>query len=408
MGKHLKIQVSLILIAVMVFTLCQSWSIEGTFAEESRGPDITVTTTGGAKEGEPLFTSSGNIGQGLWYPGRQAAGILRINNNYSSKVAVESFGLAMVLKDENNKKVEDPQLYELFAKTMKLTVEKGNPMRFIESPIYEHSFYEMLYETGSSTYKGHTLAAKKFGIDKGRDIDLRYTVAMIDTGAPQNELQGLTATVKFLVNVQGDIPTGNDDGGKDRDEKEVFEEEPMEQIPDISGHWAHDCIVALLEHKVIQGYPDGTIRPDDRITRAETAVLVGKALGLNEKDNFFSGYIDPVPSWAKGYIIATSESEIFKGYPGKFFRPGKKISREEMTTALIRGFKKESSKHLVLDFSDKEKIGKWAEEYVSRGVEHEIIVGYPDNTFKPQNEITRAEAFTIICKLLGYHEQHKK
>ena len=53
-----------------------------------------------------------------------------------------------------------------------------------------------------------------------------------------------------------------------------------------------------------------------------------------------------------------------------------------------------------MNFTDKDAISDWALNYVEIGTENNIITGYPDNTFKPQEDITRAEAFTMICKLL--------
>ena len=407
MGKHFKFQIGLVLIAVMAFSLCQLWNIEGIFAEEAKGPNVVVSVTGEDKKGGPLFASTGNMGQGLWYPGKEAKGVLRIHNNYSQKVRVESLGIIMELKDKDNKNVEDKELYELFAKTMRLTTEKGNFMRFIEHPVYENSFYEMLYQAGSSVYRGYPLSeSSKFEIDTGKDMDLRYTVKMEDTGLPQNNLQGLTAAVTFLINVQDKPSPGGDDGGPDYEKEDPLEEEPIEIIPDIAGHWAHDCIKTLLKHGIIRGYPDGTIRPNQSITRAESAVLIGKALKLEEEHKLFSGYIDWIPGWAKGYIIATSEKEIFKGYPLRRFKANKNISRQEMVTVLIRGFEKKLEEDEDLSFTDQDEIGDWALEYVKAGVHHEILMGYPDGTFKPKQDITRAEAFVIICKLMGLHEDH--
>ena len=166
----------------------------------------------------------------------------------------------------------------------------------------------------------------------------------------------------------------------------------------------------------IEDYRNGTVKPEDyieqavqpklNITRAEAAMLIGKALGLEEVEKFFSGYIDGVPDWAKGYIIATSDKEIFEGYPGNLFRANNYITREEMTAVLIRAFEKKYEKEIELGFIDKAEIAKWSEDYVKSAVQNKVIEGYPDNTFKPKNNITRAEAFTIICKLLGLHEEH--
>ncbi|HHY91370.1 MAG TPA: hypothetical protein GX503_06860, partial [Clostridiales bacterium] len=174
---------------------------------------------------------------------------------------------------------------------------------------------------------------------------------------------------------------------------------------DASGHWAHDCIKTLLEHGVISGYPDGTIRPDEPITRAETTVLIRNALQLISGQGALH-YRDALPSWARDAIQATSARKIFVGYPDGTFRANQNITREEMTVVLIKAFNIKLDGDISLPFRDRAQIGKWAEEYVEAAVQHEIVVGYPDNTFRPKQAITRAEAFTIICKLMGWHPEH--
>jgi hypothetical protein len=165
--------------------------------------------------------------------------------------------------------------------------------------------------------------------------------------------------------------------------------------------------MTLLEKGIIQGNEKGEINPDDYITRAEAAVLVGKALKLEPKDSVIPKYVDPIPKWARGYVNITTDEEIFKGYPFGFFRPGNNITREEMIAVLDRAFELTlEDKSLELPFTDKDEIGYWAVEHVKSGYEDKVITGYPDNTYKPNNKITRAEAFTIICKLLKYHETH--
>ncbi len=136
---------------------------------------------------------------------------------------------------------------------------------------------------------------------------------------------------------------------------------------------------------------------------------MGKALKLNPKDTSNIKYKDIIPKWAQGYVNITSEENIYRGYPNGQFKPSNSITREEMIAVLTRAFKLSlDDKSLVLPFDDKNKIGAWSEENIKAGYEDKVIEGYPDNTYRPQNKITRAEAFTIICKLLEYHETHLK
>ena len=142
------------------------------------------------------------------------------------------------------------------------------------------------------------------------------------------------------------------------------------------------------------------IRPEDSITRAEVAVLLAKALGLEPVNKLFSGFIDlgSISNEVKGYIIAVSEAGIFHGYPGWRFMPNNHISREELACVLVRAFEKKLTMDITLGYTDRDQISDWALDDVKAAIQHKLMGGYPDNTFKPRSFMTRAEAFSIICR----------
>ncbi|MCC5910827.1 MAG: S-layer homology domain-containing protein [Clostridiaceae bacterium] len=396
----------IVVVFVIVLSIFLNFGTVETYGNENN--TIEVETYGNNTKGNPMFS------EGLWAPGVQQEGVMRIKNNYSQRVKIDHLALVMELEKLENgeyKPVEDKELIEKYAKSMKLKITRGRLLVFNEM-LYDKSFYEMLYEKENQGYQGYQLpSSKQFNINKNDSIDLKYSIEMDGENAG-NELQGLRATVDFVVNLH-ENPTSSGSGGrkdKDEGEKELVEELAL-VIPDISGHWAENCILRLLEEGIIVGYPDDTIKPDNTITRAETAVLIGRALQLEEKDKLLAGYLDPIPKWARGYIHATTEEGAFEGYPaiiGKVFRPNRLITREEMATALMRGFQLALEEDITLEFTDKKDISDWALEFVKSGVQNNIIVGYPDDTFKPQDNITRAEAFTMICKLLGYNTESEE
>lgn len=389
----------LVIISVIFTSFLLVPAINEVYAEDE--PDITLYIHGQKSAGGPIINEKGDMAYGLWAPGKTEKGTLRLYNSYSQRIRVTNLGLMLrleKLEGEQYKTIEDKQLIELFAKNMKLIIKKGTMLIF-SNTIYDKSFYEMLYEKGSEQYKGYDLPIfDRFNIGKNNYIDLEYTVHMDEVAG--NELQGLKANVDFLINVQ-ENPTYNPSKTRDSEGEGV-----TINFIDIDKHWAHDCIITLFNHGIIQGYPDNTIRPDNYITRGEAAVLVGRALELEEKERLLHGYIDSIPKWARGYILAASENGIFKGYPGRLFRSNNYITREEMVAVLMRGFELKAQDNLSLTFDDRDKVQKWALEYIKKGIHNNIIQGYPDNTFKPQNNVTRAEAFTMICKLLGYHKEH--
>ncbi|KGG79948.1 hypothetical protein Y919_09055 [Caloranaerobacter azorensis H53214] len=373
-------------------------------------PDVILYIHGEKSNGGPIFHQRGSLADEYLFPGFTDSGTLRIYNNYSERIKVKNLALTIKLEKLQGDKyyqVKDENLYEVFAKNMKLTIKKGKMLIFTKT-IYSNSFYEMMYKKNNENYRGYDLpVSDRFNINKNNYIDLEYTVHMDENAG--NELQGIKATVNFLINVN-ENPIYQDDynSSNSREDEKGTKQKTNDKFVDIKGHWAENCIQALIEHNIIKGYPDKTIRPDNFITRAEAAALICRALKLEEKNKLFTGYIDFIPKWAKGYVIAATEKGIFEGYPGRIFKPNNKITRQEMVTVLMRGFNKKLEKEIEINFEDKDDIQDWALGHVKAGIYHKIIEGYPDNTFRPNNSITRAEVFTMICKLLKYHDKHAK
>ncbi|MGE5543534.1 MAG: Calx-beta domain-containing protein, partial [Bacillota bacterium] len=159
----------------------------------------------------------------------------------------------------------------------------------------------------------------------------------------------------------------------------------IESPTDAIGHWAHDCIIALLEHGIIVGYPDKTIRPENIITRAEAAVLVVKALNLDTSNlgGTESPYVDPLPTWARDAILIAGKSNIMVGYPDGTFRPDQPITRAEMCALLVNAYKKTAVSGYTMAFADNDSIPGWAYTFMEIAAGNGIITGYPDGTVRP-------------------------
>jgi len=174
-------------------------------------------------------------------------------------------------------------------------------------------------------------------------------------------------------------------------------------------HWAYECIMKLCQQNIVNGYPDKTFRPGNNITRAEFAKLIGGALGLAKQTPGKATFKDVRPTdWHYGYVEAAAKAGLVKGYEGKF-RPNDFITRQEITAIMIRAMGKEAEARDLakekLALADAAKIADWAKGYVALAVAQGIIEGYPDNTFGPTKNATRAEASTMVCR---YLEKSKK
>ena len=176
------------------------------------------------------------------------------------------------------------------------------------------------------------------------------------------------------------------------------EETARVELKDISGHWAEAIIVELVNSGAVSGYPDATFQPDKKITRAEFTTILVKAFKLEAKTG--KDFADIANHWAKDAIVTAAAHGIVNGYDANSFRPDKNITREQMAVMIVKAAQLNKNDGESKQFIDNDKISSWAAEAVAIASQHQIITGYPDNSFKPQGEATRAEAVTVIVKTL--------
>lgn len=168
-------------------------------------------------------------------------------------------------------------------------------------------------------------------------------------------------------------------------------------LTDIKGSWAEANIVKLVGMEAIAGYPDGTFKPNDSISRAEFCSVLVKALKLEAKSG--KVFNDTAKHWAKDAISTAAAYGIVNGMSDTTFAPDASITREQMAVMIVKAAKVTKTTG-GKDFADKAKISSWAKDAVAAATDHQIINGYPDNTFKPQGIATRAEAVTVIVKII--------
>lgn len=164
----------------------------------------------------------------------------------------------------------------------------------------------------------------------------------------------------------------------------------------------------------INGYPDGTVRPLNNITREEVAAIFYRLLD----DESRSGYLTAsnsfkdirAASWSIKPISTMENAGVITGYPDGTFKPEQSITRAEFA-AIASRFDKldERANDKFTDIT-----GHWAEKYIASAANKGWIKGYTDGTFKPDQYITRAEAAAFINSVLnrkvdkqGIHEDAK-
>ena len=173
---------------------------------------------------------------------------------------------------------------------------------------------------------------------------------------------------------------------------------PAQLFSDVpASYWANNAINELNGLDCISGYPDGTFKPDNKITRAEFALVLVKAYKLPL--NTGKVFDDTAGHWAKDYIASAYAAGVVSGYDESSFGPDDLITREQMAVLIVKA----AGLTLVAgesQFADSGSISDWAKEAIATATENGILKGYPDNTVQPQGNATRAEAVTVIVNAL--------
>jgi hypothetical protein len=171
---------------------------------------------------------------------------------------------------------------------------------------------------------------------------------------------------------------------------------------DIAGHWAKEGIERAVNMGFVNGYGDGTFRPDLKITRAEFVVMTARAFDFEVKGGMSLNFsdVDKIPVWARPYIAEAEQAGLIKGYEDGSFRPNQWISRSEMAVLIMRLFDGEHKPNAKISFVDKQQIKPWALPSVAAAADLGIIKGKNGNRFAPADPATRAESTIMLLRLL--------
>ncbi|NLJ76142.1 MAG: S-layer homology domain-containing protein [Peptococcaceae bacterium] len=168
------------------------------------------------------------------------------------------------------------------------------------------------------------------------------------------------------------------------------------QPADIKGHWAEKQISNWVDNELIAGYPDGTFKPDNSITRAEFAVLANKACGYTASAPVTFSDVNTA-DWYYGEVARAVAAGYISGYPDGTFKPNGEITRQEVAVVIARILELDiTSVDALSVFKDAEAIPQWSQGFVNAVVAAEYMRGYPDQTFQAAKSITRAEAVVTL------------
>ena len=163
-------------------------------------------------------------------------------------------------------------------------------------------------------------------------------------------------------------------------------------------HWAYENIMKLVDKKVVNGYEDGTFRPENKVTYAEFIKLVISSYLPEEMILNVNG-----KHWAIKYVYTAENYNLISPGSISLEKLDMPITRMDMAKFLAIIDKnmttEEFTKTKELDFIDVNHLPKGYIEYIERLVNKGYIVGNPDKTFTPEDNLTRAEMVTILTRL---------
>lgn len=181
-------------------------------------------------------------------------------------------------------------------------------------------------------------------------------------------------------------------------------------LADLKGHWAEKTLSKFVKLQEIVGFEDGTFRPNSPITRAEFASIIARVFDINGGSVGDEDELSDINShWARNAINNLASAGIINGYGDGTFKPNQTISREEVIIILSRMMNlnevaKDDSKG---NFTDMSSVSAFAVNQIKDAAQAGIISGRPNGVFDPKGTSTRAEALTIILNALNLNPQIK-
>lgn len=239
---------------------------------------------------------------------------------------------------------------------------------------------------------------RSFKLDKPVDLNSAVAVQLLDNNkiasVPSQFTQENGSTVAVIKQKSTGIYTVT---------------ESPRNFGDIKNHWARNEVNILAAKMVISGLDDRTFAPEAKVTRAQLAAMVARAMGLDSQLTAAAFKDVRANDWYAGAIGAAVKQGIIKGYSNGTFKPKEYVTREQVAAILAQALKTSGGRSLpdaastaeyLARFRDSKSISTWARQFVAAAVREGLINGDSTGAFAPQKNATRAEAAVMIRKMM--------
>jgi hypothetical protein len=168
---------------------------------------------------------------------------------------------------------------------------------------------------------------------------------------------------------------------------------------DIAGHWAQQAMEELSSSQIVSGYGDYTFRPERPVTRAEAVSMLVRAFGYTKHKTIV--FVDlPNTFWAYDAISLGAQAGIIQGYPDNTVRPDQPLTRIEMAVLFANAMKISGKQRGNQPFEDV-RTDHWATPILKQMKAEGWITGFEDGTYRPDQWSTRAEFAVMLTRVLS-------
>lgn len=172
-------------------------------------------------------------------------------------------------------------------------------------------------------------------------------------------------------------------------------------FPDVpSSYWAYPFIAALSARGIIGGFPDGTFKPNQPVTRGQYAIQLQKAFA--KPDQLPPKQFSDVPATYTQAVDKAVKSNFMSGYPDGTFRPEQQVSRVEAVTSMVKGLDTQvpaDPEGVLQPYQDNDQIPGWAREKMAAAIQAGLFSADADaNLLKPNEAASRADIAALVYK----------
>ena len=167
--------------------------------------------------------------------------------------------------------------------------------------------------------------------------------------------------------------------------------------------WSYAAMTDAVNNGLLTGYGDGTIRPQERLTRAQMAAIINRAFGAEIKADIAGKYSDVNPGdWFYDDIAKAVNMKTFAGDDSGNMRPNEPITREDAMVVISRALVVSSmGTELLYNYTDRDTVDGYAEAAVCAFLDRHYVQGYGDGTIRGRNYITREEFAQIMDNIFA-------